>query len=289
MTGPSIAAISTDPHAFFAYFDSVVLVANSRDASAVLTAPAVGARPVFVFFNRVYRILDRPFERDCLLISRSSPVGSSLVYRKELDDVLSLLKGPSFHGILNVRARERELFSEPEDFKGNAVGFLDLREWARRMYPSGRRMPSTGFALAVWLAQQRLPVPVYLSGFSGVREAQWRVFDGHDWTWEQVVLNIMFKKDRLRLFQTGNYFDDWPVDVLAAEFPDITPNEVSTAAIEVLSHRLSGTNRVIDHIYSSLKPQLAVRDFLRRLRPRSRKAKTRDRLLETLDKADGKA
>ncbi|WP_152048422.1 3-deoxy-manno-octulosonate cytidylyltransferase [Aureimonas psammosilenae] len=284
-----ISSLSSDPHAFFAGFDSIVLVANSRDAASVLTAPGFGARPLFVFFNRVYRILDQPAVRDCILISRSSPVGASLVYRRELDDVMSLVQGPRFHGILNVRARDKEMLSPVEDFKGHPIGFLDLVDLARRFYPAGRRMPSTGFAFALWLAQQKLPIPIHLAGFSGVREAQWRVFDAHDWTWEQIVLNIMFKKKLLHPFLTGEYFDRWPVEALTAEFPDITPAEFSITSNEVLSHRLSGTNRVIDHIYSALRFQLAIRDLMRRLRPRSRKQRTRDKLLAEQSKAGGNA
>ena len=62
--------------------------------------------------------------------------------------------------------------------------------------------------------------------------------------------------------------------------PDLTPLEFMTTASEVLSHRLSGTNRVIDHIFPSLKVLLVVRDFVRKLRPRSWKAKERERLLK---------
>ncbi|GGD90025.1 3-deoxy-manno-octulosonate cytidylyltransferase [Aureimonas endophytica] len=285
----AIATLPGDAKGFFAGFSAIVLVANSRDAAAVLAAPEIGERPIFVFFNRVYRILDAPFHRDCLLISRSTPVGSALVYRNELTEVLSLLEGPNFHGVLNMRARDKEVFSKPEEFRGVPAGFLDLETWAQRMYPAGQRWPSSGFALAVWLAQQNLPMPIYLSGFSGVREAEWRVFDSHDWTWEQIVLNLMYKNDRLRLFRAGNYFDRWPSRALMADFPEITPEELSTTAMEVLSHRLGGTNRVLDHIYSSLKPQLAIRDFLRRIRPPSRKKRTRDRLLAGKNPSGGAA
>lgn len=288
MSGMDISRLSTDPHGVFAGFDAIVLVANSRDAAGVLGAAEMGRRPLFVFFNRVYRILDRPFDRDCMLVSRSSPVGSSLVYRRELDDVLSLLKGPKFHGILNVRAEVRELLSKPEEFKGNPVGFLDLVDWAKRMYPVGRRMPSTGFGLAVWLAGLNLPAPIHLSGFSGVREAEWRVYDGHDWTWEQIVLNLLYKKGRLREYRHGKFSDAWPVDALLAGFPDVSAGELSTAASEVLSHRLAGTNRVVDHIYSGLRIQLAVRDFVRSLRPKSWKARERARLLEAIGDAGNK-
>lgn len=283
MADKDISQLTADPHAFFAEFDAIVLVANSKDAADVLSAPDIGVRPLFIFFNRVYRILDKRFERDCFLISRSSPVGASLVWRKEIDDVLGLLKGPNFHGILNVRAEKRERFSSVEEFKNNAVGFLDLVPWAERMYPVGRRMPSTGFALAIWLAQQKMGKPIYLSGFSGVRDAEWRVYDGHDWTWEQIVLHLFYKKGLLQNFKSGKYYDDWPTENLLAEFAEVTPQEFATTAAEVLSHRLAGTNRVIDSIFSSLRYQLAVRDFVRKLRPKSWKAKERARLFDQLN------
>ncbi|HEV7253411.1 MAG TPA: 3-deoxy-manno-octulosonate cytidylyltransferase [Mesorhizobium sp.] len=284
MTASDVSRLSADPQAFFAPYDAIVLVANSRDAAGVLSAPGLGERPLFVFFNRVYRIIDKPFDRDCMLVSRSSPVGSSLVYRGELDDVMALLKGPRFHGILNMRIEQRELLSKPEEFKGFPVGFLDLVDWISRIYPTGRRMPSTGFALAMWLARHQLPARIFLSGFTGTREADWRVYDGHDWTWEQIVLNLMYKKGKLHEFRHGKFFDLWPVAALQAEFPDIAGNELSTTAVEVLSNRLAGTNRVIDHIYSALRIQLAVRDFVRNLRPMSRKAKRRQELLGELNK-----
>ena len=286
MTQPEIGKLAEDPRSFFAPFDSVVLVANSRDAAQALTSGALGERPLFMFFNRVYRILSQPFEGDCVLISRSSPVGASLVYRKELDDVLALLKGPKFHGILNVRARDAERLSNPEDFKGNDVAFLDLAPWSHKMYPAGRRMPSTGFAISLWLAEQKLGIPIYLAGFTGVREAGWRVFDAHDWGWEQIVLHIMHKKGLLHDAGVGKTADTWPVEAMVEHFEEITHDDIQWAAIETLSHRLGGTNRVIDHIYSALRLQLAVRDFFRVVRPRSRKARTRDRLLEQMNKTN---
>lgn len=288
MNGPDISTLSTHPQAFFASFDAIVLVANSRDAAEALTAPGLGERPLFVFFNRVYRIIDKPFTRDCILLSRSSPVGSSLVYRKELDDVVRLLKGPGFHGILNVRLEEREVLSKPEEFKGNPIGYLDLVEWSQRIYPLGRRMPSTGFGAAVWLAQQDLGKPIALSGFSGVRDGQWRVYDGHDWTWEQIVLHLFYKKGMLQNFKSGKFYDDWPVDTFLEAFPQVDAFEFAGTAAEVLSHRLAGTNRVIDSIFSALKIQLAVRDFIRSIRPRSWKAKERARLLEEINLPSGK-
>ncbi len=282
-----ISTLTTDPRGFFAPYSSVVLVANSRDAVGILESQELGARPLFIFFNRVYRILSQRYDGDCMLISRSSPVGSSLVYRKELPDVLSLVEGKGFRGIINVRARDKERLSPAEDFQGRPVAFLDLADWAKAIYPKGRRMPSSGFAVAAWLAQQKIERPIYLAGFTGVREAQWRVFDAHDWSWEQVVLHIMFKKDMLRDAGVGRTVGDWPVRELLGYFGDITYDDFHVASAEALSHRLGGTNRVIDHIYSSLKVQLAVRDFFRRIRPRSRKARTRDRLLKEQQQNEG--
>lgn len=288
MNGPDISTLSSNPQAFFAPFDAIVLVANSKDAAAALTAPSLGERPFFIFFNRVYRILDKPFRRDSLLVSRSSPVGASLVYRSQVSDAASLLEGAGFRGILNVRAREAERFSTSEEFGGHPVGFLDLAEWAMRFYPPGGRMPSTGFAMATWLAQQKLPQPIVLSGFTGVREEQWRLMDAHDWTWEQIVLGMLYKAGMLRRFAPGKAPEGWPVEALMAEFPQFTRDQLSATVVEVLANQLNGTRLVIDHVYSTLRPQLAVRRFLRWIRPRSRHVKERERLQKELAAAPAK-
>lgn len=283
MAALGIESLTTDPQAFLARFDSIVLVANSPAAAEVLREPGLGAKPLFIFFNKVFRILDRPFDGDSILVSRSSPVGSSLIYRKELPAVLRLLDGPNFHGILNIKANTRELLSPKADFGRDDVANLDLVDFTRPLYPEDGRMPSTGFALAVWLAHLKLGIPIRLAGFSGMREDNWRVYDVHDWTWEQIVLQLFYSKGLL--VNAAAAAHQWPVEGLLSQFEEISTADFQRTASQVLSDRLGGANRAIDLVFRTIKPQLAAAEFIRKLRPQSRKAKAREKLLERIDKS----
>ena len=283
MAAPAIDTLPGDPRAFFARFDSIVLVANSPAAAEILTESGLGKNPLFIFFNKVFRIIDRPFEGNSVLVSRSSPVGSSLIYRKELPSVLRLLDGPNFQGILNIKANAGELLSPKADFGRDDVANLDLVDFTRALYPQDKRMPSTGFALAVWLAHLKLGVPIRLAGFSGMREDSWRVYDVHDWTWEQIVLQLFYSKGLL--VDAAAASRAWPVEGLLSQFDGITPADFQRTASQVLSERLGGANRAIDLVFRTIKPQLAAAEFIRKLRPKSRKAKAREKLLERIDKS----
>ena len=48
---------------------------------------------LFVFFNKVYKVLDKSFDRPSLLVARSGTSGANIVHRKEVKDVLQLLSG----------------------------------------------------------------------------------------------------------------------------------------------------------------------------------------------------
>jgi hypothetical protein len=65
----------------FEGFGRVVLVANS-EAVDVADLQARHAGALFVFFNKVYKVLDRPFAGDALLVARSGPAGANIVYRR---------------------------------------------------------------------------------------------------------------------------------------------------------------------------------------------------------------
>ncbi|MCW4114847.1 3-deoxy-manno-octulosonate cytidylyltransferase [Aurantimonas sp. MSK8Z-1] len=281
MTMISSAVLRDDPRGFFGRFDALVLVANSAEVASAVREEHFGERPLFVFFNKAFRVLDAPFQRDCLLVSRSSPVGSSLIYRGELGAVLKLLDTPHFHGIINFRAGAEELLSLPEDFGRPDVANLDLTEALDRIYPKGR-LPSTGFAMVTWLAGLDLGVPIHLLGFSGVRQDVWRVYDVHDWSWEQTVLKLLAGRGIIVENRAGGS-GAWPIDALVAQFPQFDRQSVESMAIEVLSARLSAANRSIDQLFSTVKLQIALSKLLRSLRPKSRKVRAREKLKKRID------
>lgn len=62
-------------------------------------------------------------------------------------------------------------------------------------------MPTTGFAIAVWLAEKMLHANVCLCGFTGVAGLQFSMYTEHDWTFEQIMLQLFVKKGRIRRFE----------------------------------------------------------------------------------------
>lgn len=261
-----------DWRGFFAVHSEIVLVANSDavDIGALRAGMSGGA--LFVFFNKVYKVLDRPFDGHALLVARSGMTGANIAYRREVGEVLKFFPSARFAGVMNMMSGETEIFSPAGDFEGAPVGHLDLTGYFADFYTPGHR-PSSGFALAVWLCEHVPEARVVLAGFSAQRSERWKLFHIHDWTFEQIVQRVLVRAGRLAIA------GDVPQASYAAvtgRFPGISPADVSMAAAEVLSERLEGTNREIDRLISVTRFGRAVDGFLRRLKPRSRKQKLKE-------------
>lgn len=256
--------------AFFGAYDDIVLVANSDAVDIAALTVQFGEKTLFVFFNKVYKVLDQPFVRPSLLVARSSEAGANIVYRREVEDVVRLLAAPGFRGILNLRAAPAERFSAAEDFGDRGVGFLDLSRHFADFY-SARHVPSSGFALAVWLTEQGLSARIHLAGFTGKRSTAWKVFHVHDWTTEQIVQRLLLRAGTLRT--VGGAGDASPLDRIARRFPGIDAADVSIVAADVLSERLEQANVAIDRLFSLTRLQGRIDEALRRLKPKTRKAK----------------
>jgi hypothetical protein len=254
---------------FFGRFDRVVLVANSDAVEIAALAARYGEGTLFVFFNKVFKVLDAPFDRPSLLIARSSHAGANIVYRREVGDVLRLLRGEQFHGIANLRAGEKEVFSPVEDFKGARVGYLDLVPVFLDFYPE-THVPTSGFALAYWLTEAHPALPIVLAGFTARRSATWKLFHDHEWTFEQIVNRLLVRSGRLTMDGSGTG-GRW--DRIAERLPDVTPADVALVSAEVLSERLEGTNMAVDRLLSLTRLQGRVSGFLRSLKPKTRKQK----------------
>ncbi|KQT59668.1 MULTISPECIES: hypothetical protein [unclassified Aureimonas] len=256
--------------AFFGAFDDIVLVANSDAVDIADLDRRFGEKTLFVFFNKVYKVLDQAFVRPSILVARSSEAGANIVYRREVEDVVRLLAEPGFRGILNLRVAPVERFSERREFGERAVGFLDLADHFADFY-SARHVPSSGFALAVWLTEQGLSSRVHLAGFTAKRSTQWKVFHVHDWTTEQIVQRLLLRAGKLHA--VGGGADALPLDRIARRFPGIDASDVSLVAADVLSERLEQANVAIDRLFSLTRFPARIDTLLRRLKPKTRKAK----------------
>lgn len=269
-TDTALGAGSGGWPAFFGAFEDIVLVANSDAVDMSDLNARFDEKTLFVFFNKVYKVLDQAFERTSILVARSSEAGANIVYRREVEDVVKLLAAPGFRGILNLRVAPAEAFSPPEAFGRRAVGFLDLAGHFDDFY-SARHVPSSGFALAVWLTEQGLSSRIHLAGFTAKRSTAWKVFHVHDWTTEQIVQRLLLRAGKLQA--VGGGAQAIPLDRIAERFPGIEASDVSLVAADVLSERLEQANVAIDRLFSLTRLQARIDQTLRSLKPKTRKAK----------------
>ena len=219
---------------------------------------------LFVFFNKVYKILDEQFSGNSLLISRAQPRGANIVYRNEVADVVKLLAPQKFLGIMNIRLAEIERLNTSADYLGTPTGHLDLVGFCADFYPKDK-VATSGFAMALWLVNQSLPAEIVLAGFSAKRSDKWRVVNVHDWTFEQVFLRLFARVGKLTMHGSrpaNSYM------TLASRFPELPAAEISATIAEVLSLRLSQTDAQVDKLISLTHAFRSIDEFLRRLKPK---------------------
>src|SRR4029450_10382910 len=108
---------------------------------------------LFVFFNRVFKVLKRPFDGNALLVARSGTGGPNFLRR--LDEIVGYFPTDRFLGIMCLRAGSQEKVTPARDFGSVSAGQLDLAGYFADFYPADH-LPSSGFALAVWLCELNL-------------------------------------------------------------------------------------------------------------------------------------
>ncbi|GGD90020.1 3-deoxy-manno-octulosonate cytidylyltransferase [Aureimonas endophytica] len=246
----------------------MILVANSEAVDLEHLMATAGPGALFVFFNKTYKILAGRFERPALLVARSSEAGANIVYRREVERVVEPFAAASFAGILNLKVGPRETFSRREEFGPRPVGHLDLSGAYADFYPSGH-VATSGFALGVWLAEQRFGRNLLLAGFSARRSLQWKLFRDHDWSFEQTALRLLERAGRLSLGEEGA--SGSPLQRFARRFPEIAREDVGLAAAETVADRLAATDAMVDRLLSLTRLQALFDTFLRRLKPPTRK------------------
>ncbi|QRM56241.1 3-deoxy-manno-octulosonate cytidylyltransferase [Sinorhizobium sp. BG8] len=251
---------------FFSAFSHIVLVANS-DANEISTLRTTYPdTALFVFFNKVDKVLSEPFHGNTLLITRSNQAGSELVYRNILDRMVSLLPCPGFTGVMNVRADSVEAMNSIEDFGNVPAGLLDLASYFEQFYPLDHNC-STGFAMAVWICEHVPGPKLVLSGFTAQR-SKWKLFHIHDWTFEQTFLRLLALKGRLEMVGTSvrNSYA-----LLADHFPYLSKDDVAFGVAETLSLRLESTNRSVDKLISITMPLRVIYNGIMGLKRKSKK------------------
>lgn len=244
-------------------YSHIILVANSGSMDIEALQREYPSTALFVFFNKVYKVLDRPFDGHALLVSRAQPKGANIVYRDEVAEVLSFFSKAHFLGLLNIRLGQNEKLNTAADFKQAPTGHLDLVGFCDDFYAEGKT-PTSGFAIALWLSELRLPSEIVLAGFSARRTEKWRVVSVHDWSFEQTFLRLFARLGKITIH--GGVSKN-PYSMLARRFPEIPAGDVALAAAEVLSERLSNSDAQVDKLISLTNFIRAGDNFLRRLNP----------------------
>ncbi|WP_276121432.1 3-deoxy-manno-octulosonate cytidylyltransferase [Pararhizobium qamdonense] len=248
----------------FAQFSHIVLVANSDDIDMEGLQRDYPDTALFVFFNKVYKVLGRPFPGNSLLISRAQPKGANIVYRGEVAEVVKLLAAETFLGIMNVRLSTAERFNTQADYLDTPTGHLDLVDYCADFYPADK-VPTTGFAMSLWLTDQKIPAEIVLAGFSAKRSDKWRVVSVHDWTFEQVFLRLSARAGNLSIYE-GMSASSYAK--LALRFPELLTTEISATISDVISRRLGETDAQVDKLISLTNAFRSLDLFLRRLKPK---------------------
>ncbi|MTH78037.1 3-deoxy-manno-octulosonate cytidylyltransferase [Paracoccus aestuariivivens] len=266
---PTADASSDEWRRLFAGYSNIVLVANSDDVDLAGLERTYPDDTLFIFFNKVYKVLDTQFRRPALLVSRSGMMGANIVHRREVPEVLKYFDRENFLGVLNIIIGNGERFSPAEAFLGVPVRHLDLEATIAPFYPQ-KKFPTTGFALCVWLTKLGHDGKIILAGFSSKRSERWKVFDVHDWTYEQVLLRLLARNGDIEILElpSENPFADIP-----KHFPQFTPFDVAVTANEVLSDRLSNLGTITDRLMSVTKVLRYLDSSFRNLRPKTRKQK----------------
>ncbi|MBX4866695.1 3-deoxy-manno-octulosonate cytidylyltransferase [Rhizobium bangladeshense] len=253
--------------ALLSRYSHIVLVANSEAVDFERLRSELPETALYVFFNNVYKVLDEPFAGHAVLVARSGVMGANIVHRREVGDVLRFFAGDDFLGVVNIRVSPEENFSEESSFKGVRACHLDLTQMLDHLYPAGK-IATSGFAMALWLADLQLPGKILLAGFSAKRSEKWKVFDVHDWTFEQIFLRLFARMGSISMM---GGVDASPYAALAKRFPQVPPIEIAMTAAEVLSERLHNANSQIDRLMSVTKSIRAIENFFRRFKPKTRK------------------
>jgi len=256
-------ATKDDWRPLFASYSVIVLVANSDEVDIDALCASLPADTLFVFFNKVYKVLDRPFHGNALLVIRSGTGGPNILTRGSADHVVGYFPSARFLGIMCVRASPVEKVTPATAFGSVPTGHLDLAEYFVDLYPSDH-LPSSGFALAVWLCELDIDRRIVLAGFSAKRSQRWKIFDVHDWTFEQVVQRLLLQSGRLSI---ANALTPHSYAAVTKRFPDISAADISLAAAAILSERLENVNEEIDKLVSATSLNRSVEKFIRGLKP----------------------
>lgn len=247
-------------------YESIALVANSEDVDLEALKESLPEATLFVFFTRCPRILKQPFDRPSILCHRLKRDGSFNEGSKHVAAARGRFKEDALLGEIAIHvgtmgSDDDLMLSVAADT--NELAREDLSSLFEDFYTVGMT-PTTGFALAVWLEAQDLKSDIVLCGFTGVRGGKFRMRIMHDWTLEQTTLRLLEYRKRLS-FQEYPEGRDIPLLRMRNRFGDV-PVEISAfVAVDVLSDRLTGLDRMISRLWQVTRAQRRIHEAVGRM------------------------
>lgn len=249
----------SDLRSVVATYETVVLLANSEEAQQSGFERRWPGRTLYIFFNDARRVLKPGFDHDSVLVLRSGRDGPSVIRRHRLDAITGQFAAGRLKAIVNLVVDATEQATDLAEHEGRPIQLLDLTNYFTKRYTGGK-IPSSGYALAVWLSDQRRQGPVVLCGFNALRSENWKVFDIHDWAFEQTSLRLAERRGRV-MFEPNMLARPTAVEALEAQHPDIGRTDLLAVHAETLTGRLEHTNLFVDRLWSVTR----INRFFRRL------------------------
>ncbi|OLP58415.1 hypothetical protein BJF93_16155 [Xaviernesmea oryzae] len=249
-------------------YDAVALIANSESVVIDEIVAALPARTLYVFFTGCAKVLNGPFPHDAILCHRLVAGGTRfLKSQKHFDRAHSFFpqglkaevgllaeRGAASDAVTRQAPRASALVAETIDFDHVFAGF----------YPEGR-MPTTGFALALWLIEAMPQARIYLCGFTGVAGAQFNMYVEHDWTFEQTLLSLFEQSGRLSRLGQGAGLSTDSFARIHSRFPEFGEGKIALAAAQSLANRFTGMERQMAKLWAMTKMRRNIRAFFKRI------------------------
>ncbi|WP_331371769.1 hypothetical protein [Sinorhizobium chiapasense] len=250
-------------------YEIVALIANSEDVDVDAVVRAMPERTLYVFFTGCAKVLTRPFDRDAVLCHRLVADGTRfLKSQKYFDRAYSLFSQPlkAEIGVLADRGVPEGAPRVTTARRSTLVPYsLDFDHAFGSLYPVGR-MPTTGFAVALWLVEKVPHANVALCGFTGTAGLQFNMYSEHDWTFEQIMLQLLAKKGRIRRFEERLCEPAGALARICSRFPEFDEATIALVAANVLASRLTGTERQVARLWARTKLERKIRGFFKRFK-----------------------
>jgi hypothetical protein len=258
-----------DFEALLSGYEMVALIANSESVDIDAITQALPAKTLYVFFTGCAKVVPRPFEKDAVLCHRLVADGTKfLKSQKHFDKAYSLFaKGLKAEiGVIADRGVAEECLAPASPRKSDLVPYtLDFDHALGPLYPFGR-MPTTGFAIAVWLAEKIPHANVCLCGFTGVAGLQFSMYTEHDWTFEQIMLQLFVKKGRIQRFEDNLSEPAGMFARIHNRFPEFSEATIALVATNVLANRYTGMERQVAKLWSKTKLERRIGGFFKRFK-----------------------